>query len=114
MRRPPSPGTRTRRPSTPAGRTWTTSTASRPLYGSCAWAHDMLVPDPAGGAVGDVVHRLIALGVPAGALVIDAGCGTGRYACGLADAGFRVIGVDRSAALLAQAGGAPRAAAASP
>ena len=63
----------------------------------------MLVPDPAGGAVGDVAHRLPALGVPAGALVIDAGCGTGRYARGLAGAGFRVIGVDRSPALIAEA-----------
>jgi hypothetical protein len=38
----------------------------------------VLVPDPAGGAVGDVARGLLALGVPAGALVIDAGCGTGR------------------------------------
>ena len=63
----------------------------------------MLVPDPAGGAVGDVAHRLPALGVPAGALVIDAGCGIGRYARRLAGAGFRVIGVDRSPALIDEA-----------
>ena len=71
----------------------------------------MLVPDPAGGAVGDVAHGLLALGVPAGALVIDAGCGTGRYARGLAGAGFRVIGVDRSPALIDEARAAYPAAA---
>jgi SAM-dependent methyltransferase len=78
---------------------------SRPLYDAYAWAYDAVVARPAGGSAEAVAGRLADAVVPAGALVIDAGCGTGRYARALAEAGFRVIGIDRSAALLAQAGG---------
>jgi SAM-dependent methyltransferase len=77
----------------------------RPLYDAYAWAYDAVVPRPAGGPVDAVIERLADAGVPAGGVVIDAGCGTGRYASALAEAGFRVIGIDRSPALLAQARG---------
>jgi SAM-dependent methyltransferase len=76
---------------------------SRPLYESFGWAYDLVVPDPAGGGVDDVARRLRSLGVVAGSLVIDAGCGTGRYSRALAALGLRVIGVDRSEALIDQA-----------
>jgi SAM-dependent methyltransferase len=42
-------------------------------------------------------------GVERGAVLVDAGCGTGTYACGLAAGGFEVIAVDRSAELVVEA-----------
>ncbi|MDE3216110.1 MAG: class I SAM-dependent methyltransferase [Gemmatimonadota bacterium] len=43
-------------------------------------------------------------GAPAGSLVLDAGCGTGRpMADALVKRGFRVVGVDQSPAMLARA-----------
>ena len=80
---------------------------SRPLYHSFAWAYDRVVAHPAGGDVGGMPRRMRSLGVPLDALVVDAGCGSGRYAHALAQAGFRVIAVDRSAALIAQARASP-------
>lgn len=41
--------------------------------------------------------------VPAGALVLDSPCGTGRVLCRLAQQGFRVIGADISAEMMAVA-----------
>lgn len=41
--------------------------------------------------------------IPAGARVLDAGCGTGAHARALAVAGYRVTGADTSAAMLVQA-----------
>ena len=41
--------------------------------------------------------------IPAGATVLDAGCGTGAHARALAATGYRVTGADASAAMLAQA-----------
>ena len=41
--------------------------------------------------------------IPAGATVLDAGCGTGAHARALAAAGYRVTGADASPAMLAQA-----------
>lgn len=75
----------------------------RPLYGSFAWAYDLVVAHPAGGPPERLVARLRSLCLPPGALVVDAGCGTGRYAQALSDARFRVVGVDRSAALIQEA-----------
>ena len=42
-------------------------------------------------------------GCRAGAVILDAGCGNGRHSLPLARAGFRVVGLDRSRALLAAA-----------
>ena len=42
-------------------------------------------------------------GCPPGADVLDAPCGYGRHAIPLAQAGFRVVGADRSPAMLAEA-----------
>ncbi len=41
--------------------------------------------------------------VPAPALVLDAGCGTGRVAIRLAEQGYRVVGVDVDASMLGEA-----------
>ncbi|HEU4675815.1 MAG TPA: class I SAM-dependent methyltransferase [Motilibacteraceae bacterium] len=57
-------------------------------------------------AAGADVHgeaRYVAALVPAGARVLDAGCGTGRVAIRLAELGYDVTGVDLDAAMLAQA-----------
>jgi SAM-dependent methyltransferase len=51
---------------------------------------------------------LEALGPLEGRLVLDLGCGKGRFAAHLEAAGGEVIGLDLSAAMLAGAGGLPR------
>jgi SAM-dependent methyltransferase len=48
------------------------------------------------------VGRLLGL-LPAGGIVLDAPCGTGRYFPAVEAAGLRVAGVDQSAGMLAQA-----------
>lgn len=50
------------------------------------------------------------LGVPAGSLILDVGCGTGRHAIELARRGYAVIGLDLSSEMLARAADAARAA----
>jgi SAM-dependent methyltransferase len=84
---------------------------SRPLYSRFAWAYDLVVPRPAGGSAEQIATTLSSLGVTTGSLVLDAGCGSGRYSDALAARGFRVIGVDRSAALIEQARARPTEAA---
>lgn len=57
-------------------------------------------------AAGHDVHgeaRRCATLVPPGARVLDAGCGTGRVAIRLAEAGYDCVGVDLDASMLAQA-----------
>jgi 2-polyprenyl-6-hydroxyphenyl methylase/3-demethylubiquinone-9 3-methyltransferase len=49
-----------------------------------------------------------ALDPVAGRRVLDLGCGKGRFAGWLAAQGAEVVGLDRSAAMLGQAGGLPR------
>ena len=48
------------------------------------------------------IERLLA-GTPPGGVVLDAPCGTGRWFAQVAASGRRVIGVDQSAGMLAQA-----------
>jgi SAM-dependent methyltransferase len=76
---------------------------ARPLYGELAWAYDLVVPAPAGPPPERVAALLRERGVQRGAALVDAGCGTGRYAAALAALGFAVTGVDASAPLIAQA-----------
>lgn len=57
-------------------------------------------------ATGADVHgeaSLCAALVPAGARVLDAGCGTGRVAIRLAELGYECVGVDNDASMLAEA-----------
>jgi glycine/sarcosine N-methyltransferase len=70
----------------------------RPLYTSFAWAYDLVVPSPAPPQP-DEVARLMA----GRRTVVDAGCGSGRHAAFLADAGFSVTGIDVSEEMLAVA-----------
>lgn len=44
------------------------------------------------------------LQLPAGAAILDVGCGTGRHTVGLASRGYRMTGVDLSSGMLAVAG----------
>src|SRR5207247_1820909 len=75
----------------------------RPLYHRFAWAFDLVVPDASAARVRRLAALLRAAGVRPPARVLDAGCGTGNYAGALARRGYRVVGVDRSARLLADA-----------
>jgi SAM-dependent methyltransferase len=78
-------------------------TSERPFYGSFAWAYDLLSDRPVAEACAFVAAVLAQQGIAAGARVLDAGCGTGRYTRTLASHGYRVTGVDRSEELLAGA-----------
>lgn len=75
---------------------------SRPFYAAYAAAYDLLVTDPVEGWVEAVHERLVGAGWPR-ALVLDAGCGTGRHAAALAARGHRVDLADASEELLAHA-----------
>jgi SAM-dependent methyltransferase len=77
--------------------------APRPYYHDFAWAYDLLQTDEVGPRVDFVESILTRHGLAAGAAILDAGCGTGRYAFELARRGYRVCGVDRSADLVAVA-----------
>jgi glycine/sarcosine N-methyltransferase len=71
---------------------------SRPLYSSFAWAYDRVVATP-GGLPPAEIARLLA----GRRRIVDAGCGTGRHAAALAEAGFDVTGIDVSPQLIAVA-----------
>jgi len=77
--------------------------SQRPLYHRFAWAFDLVVPDASAARVRRLAALLRAAGVRPPARILDAGCGTGNYARALARRGYRVVGVDRSARLLADA-----------
>ena len=72
----------------------------RPLYHSFAWAYDLVVARPGGPDVAAIIDALTASAITPGARVLDAGCGSGRYADELARAGYGVTGVDRSRELV--------------
>jgi SAM-dependent methyltransferase len=79
--------------------------AARPFYGSFAWAYDLISERAVAAECAHIEAMLAGRGIAAGARLLDAGCGTGRYAVELARRGFRVTGVDTSAELLAIARG---------
>jgi SAM-dependent methyltransferase len=76
---------------------------SRPFYDEYAWAYDLVIAPPTVPACDFIADTLTRRGVAAGSLVLDAGCGTGRYAFELARRGYAVDGVDRSPQLVAEA-----------
>jgi SAM-dependent methyltransferase len=77
--------------------------AARLYYGSFAWAYDLLSERPVADECTQVAAMLTARGLAPGARLLDAGCGTGRYAVELARWGYEVTGLDVSAELLAVA-----------
>ncbi|HMF93461.1 MAG TPA: class I SAM-dependent methyltransferase [Vicinamibacterales bacterium] len=74
--------------------------SSRPFYGEYAWAFDLLIDRPVGKECAVIAAWLIERGIFPGASLLDAGCGTGRYAGELARRGYAVEGVDRSSELI--------------
>jgi SAM-dependent methyltransferase len=68
----------------------------RPLYHRFAWAYDLLLDEPIDARVDAIAALLAQRGVLPPSRLLDAGCGTGRYASALAHRGFHVVGVDRS------------------
>jgi len=87
-----------------------TTPSSRPFYGEFAWAFDYLIPRPVAAECAGIAATLARRGLAPGAAVLDAGCGTGRYALELARLGYRVTGLDRSPELLDEARRAAEAA----
>jgi SAM-dependent methyltransferase len=83
---------------------------ARPFYHEFAWAYDALIPRPVADECAGIAAGLARRGVRPGAAVLDAGCGTGRYAVELARRGFAVTGIDRSSELLEEARSRARAA----
>src|SRR5262245_47196498 len=74
--------------------------SSRPFYGEYAWAFDLLIDRPVRKECAAITAWLIERGVFPGATLLDAGCGTGRYAVELARRGYAVEGVDQSPELI--------------
>jgi hypothetical protein len=60
------------------------SRSQRPFYGEFAWAYDLLIERPVAKECPAVAGWLSEQGVSTGCTVLDAGCGTGRYAFQLA------------------------------
>lgn len=87
------------------------SADARPFYGRFAWAYDVLNDRPVVAECDHIVSTLGDRRRPAGAHVLDAGCGTGRYAVELARRGYRVTGLDASPDLIAVARERPGASA---
>ena len=79
------------------------TTTRRPFYAEYAWAFDLLIDRPVRKECGAIVSWFIERGVLPGATVLDAGCGTGRYAVEIARRGYVVHGVDSSPELVEHA-----------
>src|SRR5688572_24643653 len=74
--------------------------SSRPFYGEYAWAFDLLIDRPVGQECAAITAWFSERGILPGATLLDAGCGTGRYAGELARRGYAVEGVDQSSELI--------------
>jgi SAM-dependent methyltransferase len=72
----------------------------RPFYTEYAWAFDLLIDRPVRKECGTIVAWLVERGVLPGSELLDAGCGTGRYATELGRRGYIVHGIDASPELI--------------
>jgi SAM-dependent methyltransferase len=81
-------------------------TRCRPFYAEYAWAFDLLIDRPVEKECTVIAAWLVGRGIPPGAEILDAGCGTGRYSRELARRGYIVHGVDLSPELIEVAKGA--------
>ena len=75
----------------------------RPFYGSFAWAFNLIIDRPVQKDCDAIVGWLVERGVFPGSALLDAGCGTGRYAAELDRRGYAVNGIDTSPQLIAEA-----------
>lgn len=75
----------------------------RPFYDEYAWAYDLLITSPLTKQCDFTIEMLTRRGIPSGARILDAGCGTGRHAVELARRGYIVTGLDASSQLIAEA-----------
>lgn len=75
----------------------------RPFYSEFAWASDLIIDRPVQKECNTIAAWLVERGVVPGATVLDAGCGTGRYAVELGRRGYAVRGIDVSVDLLEEA-----------
>lgn len=80
-----------------------TEPSRRPFYAEYAWAFDQLIDRPVRKECAAIVGWLVDRGIVPGGAVLDAGCGTGRYASELARRGYVVHGIDLSPELIAKA-----------
>lgn len=72
----------------------------RPFYAEYAWACDLIIDRPVRKECAVIAAWLIDRGIRPGAEVLDAGCGTGRYAMELARRGYVLEGMDLSPELI--------------
>ena len=72
----------------------------RPFYAEYAWAFDLIIDRPVRKECAVIVAWLVERGVRPGVALLDAGCGTGRYAIELARRGYIVQGLDLSPELI--------------
>src|SRR5688500_10542532 len=77
-----------------------TDHSRRPFYAEYAWAFDLLIDRPVRKECAAMAAWLVERGVLPGADLLDAGCGTGRYALELARRGYLVHGIDLSPELI--------------
>ncbi len=77
-----------------------TDKTRRPFYAEYAWAFDLLIDRPIRKECAAIADWFVARGCLPGADLLDAGCGTGRYAAELARRGYVVQGIDLSAELI--------------
>jgi SAM-dependent methyltransferase len=75
----------------------------RPFYYEFAWAYDLIITGPVESRIDFVVEQLSRRGIQPTATLLDAGCGSGRYAIALAKKGFEVTGIDISEELISHA-----------
>ncbi len=73
---------------------------ARPFYTEFAWAFDRLIDRPVQKECAVIAAWLADRDIFPGATLLDAGCGTGRYAIELARRGYVVAGVDQSPELI--------------
>jgi SAM-dependent methyltransferase len=76
---------------------------TRPFYAEYAWAFDLLIDRPVQQEGRTIAAWLAERGVVPGATLLDAGCGTGRYAIEMSRHGYVVHGIDRSPELVVEA-----------
>ena len=72
----------------------------RPFYTEYAWAFDLLIDRPVRKECVVIAAWLVDRGAMPGSEILDAGCGTGRYAIELARRGYVVHGIDLSPDLI--------------